>query len=430
MKLLTKQEHAVYYLNDSVTKYIIYGGAAGGGKSAIGCLWLIEMCQKYEGSRWLMGRAKLKTLKETTLSTFFDLASDLGITDQFEYNQQKNVIYWNNGSQIVLKDLFFYPSDPEFDSLGSLEITGAFIDEVGQITYKAWQIVASRCRYKLEKHGLIPKILGTCNPTKGWVYNSFYLPNKEKRISDNKAFIQALPTDNPHLPPSYIETLLELDHSSKERLYYGNWEYDDNPFALCSFDAIRDCFTNDHIKSGKKHLSVDLAMLGRDRYINLVWDGLICDIDKSTIKRSITGKGIEDDIKAKKQRYGVMNSNIVADRDGLGSYLPSYIENIKEFKNNGKPKNKRFRNLKSECAFKLAEYINEGKIYIKCSDEKYREEIINELSICLVQVTDPDEKIGVMKKSLMKEKLGISPDWFDALLMRMYFEMPNFNPVL
>ena len=76
MKLLPKQENAVYYLKDNETKEVLYGGAAGGGKSAFGCLWLIEMCQKYPGSRWLMGRSKLKALKETTLNTFFELTSN------------------------------------------------------------------------------------------------------------------------------------------------------------------------------------------------------------------------------------------------------------------------------------------------------------------------------------------------------------------
>ena len=211
MNLIIKQEHAVYFLKDSITEEIIYGGAAGGGKSALGCLWLIEMCQNYPGTRWLMGRAKLKTLKETTLNTFFELSSKLGISSQFKYNDQKGIIYFNNGSEILLKDLFSYPADPEFDSLGSLEITGAFIDEVSQIAYKAWQIVKSRIRYKIKELDLGIKILGTCNPTKKWVYKEFYKPFKEKDQRKDRAFIQALPTDNPHLPKSYLQSLFVLD---------------------------------------------------------------------------------------------------------------------------------------------------------------------------------------------------------------------------
>jgi len=86
MKLLLKQEHAVYYLKDKETKEILYGGAAGGGKSALGVLWIIEQCQAYPGTRWLIGRSKLKTLKETTLNTFFELTSNLKLSKEYNYN--------------------------------------------------------------------------------------------------------------------------------------------------------------------------------------------------------------------------------------------------------------------------------------------------------------------------------------------------------
>ena len=66
-------------LPDSPLCYGEGEGFAGGGKSALGCLWIIESCQKYAGSRWLIGRSKLDTLKKTTLKTFFELASKLGI---------------------------------------------------------------------------------------------------------------------------------------------------------------------------------------------------------------------------------------------------------------------------------------------------------------------------------------------------------------
>ena len=173
MNLIKKQENAVYYLKDNFTKEVIYGGAArqppfrnvrgqiyaGGGKSALGVLWLIEQCQAYPGIRCLMGRSKLKALKETTLNTFFQLSTDLGISNQYNFNAQSGIIYWNNGSEILLKDLFTYPSDPNFDSLGSLEISLAFIDECNQISFKAWQIVKSRIRYKLNEYKVFNKMI-------------------------------------------------------------------------------------------------------------------------------------------------------------------------------------------------------------------------------------------------------------------------------
>ena len=61
-----KQRLAFDYLNDNETTEVFYGGGAGGGKSYLGCCWLIISCLKYKGSRWLMGRAVLKSLREST----------------------------------------------------------------------------------------------------------------------------------------------------------------------------------------------------------------------------------------------------------------------------------------------------------------------------------------------------------------------------
>src|SRR5690554_4448515 len=277
MKLLPKQENCVYYLRKPEITEILYGGASGGGKSALGCLWLIESCQKYPESRWLMGRSKLKTLKETTLKTFFELSNRLNISNQYTFNAQSNVIYFNNGSEIVLKDLFLYPSDPNFDSLGSLEITGAFIDECNQLTYKAWQVVKSRIRFKLTENNLTPKLLGSCNPAKNWVYKQFYLPNKENNLKEYRRFIQALPTDNPYLPKSYLDSLLELDEASRQRLYYGNWEYDDDKSSLISYDAITDYFNPRHlVRGGNKYMTIDVARKGKDKTVARVWHGFLC----------------------------------------------------------------------------------------------------------------------------------------------------------
>lgn len=427
MKLLTKQEHAVFYLKDNQTKELIYGGAAGGGKSALGVLWLIEQCQKYPGTRWLMGRSKLKALKETTLNSFFEQSSKLKIADQFNYNAQSGIIYWKNGSEILLKDLYLYPADPNFDSLGSLEITGAFIDECNQITYKAWQIVKSRIRYKIKELGIMPKMLGTCNPAKNWVYSQFYLKDKANAIDKDKKFVQALPTDNPHLPQSYLDSLLSLDDNSKQRLYYGNWEYDNDPAKLIDFEKIQNIFTNDFVENGEYFISADIARFGSDKMVIMVWCGFrvveIYTLAKSSVTE--TAKAIKD----LSIKYKIPNSNIIADEDGVGGGVVDIL-GCKGFVNNSKSlleENQvvQYQNLKTQCYFKLADMIQNNCIFVKCNDGVVLDTITKELEQVKRDKIDSDGKLRILPKEKVKELIGRSPDYSDALMMRMWF---TFKP--
>jgi hypothetical protein len=423
MKLISKQENAVYYLKDNETKELIYGGAAGGGKSALGVLWLIEQCQSYPGTRWLMGRSKLKSLKETTLNTFFEQTTALGIASQFNYNAQAGVIYWNNGSEILLKDLYAYPADPNFDSLGSLEITGAFIDECNQITYKAWQIVKSRIRYKIKEFNITPKMLGTCNPAKNWVYANFYLKQKNGTIESDKRFIQALPKDNPHLPASYLESLLTLDENSKQRLYFGNWEYDNDPAKLIDFEKIQNVFTNTFVEGGEMYISADIARFGSDKMVICVWSGFRVVELYTMNKSSITE--IAQIIRDFAFKYKIPMANVIADEDGVGGGVVDIL-GCKGFVNNSKPmlvdnQIVQYQNLKSQCYFKLAEVIQADQMYINCNDGAVIDEITKELEQVKRDKVDSDGKLTIVSKETVKQYIGRSPDYSDALMMRMYF---------
>ncbi len=460
MKLLPKQENAVYYLKDSTTKEVLYGGAAGGGKTAKIALKLIENCQIYEGSRWLMGRSKLKSLKETTLNTFFDIASDLGVSNQFRYNAQDNIIYWNNGSEILLKDLFLYPSDPNFDSLGSLEITGGFIDECNQVAYKAWQIVTSRCRYKLtewdihgertstmtvlerdadgiakkwrnskgeETVGLIPKIMGTCNPSKNWTYKQFYKPDKDGTLPVHRKFIQALPTDNPYLPQSYLDNLLSLDKNSRERLYYGNWEYDDDPSALIDIDSITDYFRPNHLKrEGQMYFTMDIARKGKDNTVFRVWHGWVC------IHRESIGKSglveVVDRAKKLQSRFGIPLSNTIADEDGVGGGVVDFLY-CKGFVNNSRALNdENFNNLKSQCGYKMAKKIVDREVGEIVTDSNVVAITSEEMEQVKQKDIDKDGKVALVSKDVVKMNIGRSPDEWDSIMMRYWFELaPKFE---
>jgi len=141
---------------------------------------------KYEGTKGLIGRARFKTLKDTTLKTLLEVHKLTGLkrgahwelTGANDKENPNSVVYFN-GSVILLRDLFDYPSDPDFDELGSLEITDAFVDECAQVGSKARETLLTRIRYKHAEHGLIPKILYASNPTKNWLYSDFYQPNRE-----------------------------------------------------------------------------------------------------------------------------------------------------------------------------------------------------------------------------------------------------------
>jgi len=424
MILSAKQTKCLDLLEDKITTEILFGGGAGGGKSIVGCYFILKCAMKYPGTRWVIGRNSLKTLKETTLNTLFQVmkAQGVKVNLHYRYNDNRSIILFKNGSEILLKDLGFYPSDPDFDELGSLEITGAFVDECNQIVQKAWKVLKSRIRYKLDEYGLIPKIVGTCNPSKGWVYTDFFKPFVNKVLSAGKAFIQALVGDNPYISKHYKENLLSLDKATKERLLHGNWDYDDDPTVLCSYDAICDCFTNDHVKGGgNKRVSADLAMQGRDKFIAGVWEGGICKVAIDQPKS--TGKSIQDDLQALITKHNIGRSNVIADSDGMGSYLSSYLSGIKEFHGNATANNAAYANLKSECAYKLAEKINKREIKIICTEDQ-KQCIIDELGCLKSDDVDADEKKKrIIKKNEMKELLSRSPDYLDMLIMGMFFEV-------
>jgi hypothetical protein len=427
MKLNQKQTIAIDLLEDDLHSEGLFGGGAGGGKSILGCYWQIKKRLKYPGTRGLIGRAKLKTLKETTLNSFYFVCQQQGLIsgDHYKVNNQSNEIHFFNGSSIFLKDLFYYPSDPNFDELGSLEITDAFIDECNQITEKAWNITMSRIRHGLDENNLIPKIFGTCNPSKGYAYNNFYKPAKDNILKSDRFFIKSLVTDNPFISKHYINNLNKLDRASKERLLYGNWDYDEDPAILIDYEKSVDLFTNTFVPDGLKYITADIARLGDDKTVIRVWSGL------KSIKRLSYSKMRVDEtsnrIKQLQNEYSVPNSNTIVDEDGVGGGVADILRCV-GFVNNSKPieiigSKNNYYNLRSQCYFKLADIINANQMYLTDTDIEVREKITQELSTVKQKDIDKDGKLKIIPKDEMKPLIGRSPDDSDNLMMRMYFEL-------
>jgi hypothetical protein len=419
--LTSKQKQALKYMFDDTTTELLYGGAAGGGKSFLLVAYAIITSLKYPGVRGLIGRSKLDALKKTTLNTFFDVCSqwDIKAGEHYTYNAQSNIIKFYNDSEILLKDLFLYPSDANFDSLGSLELTYACIDEANQITEKAKNVLSSRLRYKLDEYGLIPKLYMSCNPAKGWVYN-IYKNSRDNTLPQHKKFIQALVSDNKHISKHYTAQLNKLDEISKARLLRGDWEYDDSKDALIEYDAIINTFSN-VVPTGDKYITADIARFGKDKTAIYLWNGLqvaeIVVLDMSSMV------DVANKIKEIQQREGVKLSNIIVDEDGVGGGAKDILR-CKGFVNNSKAiRGENYTNLKTQCYYKLADLINKGQIGISTNDIRFKEAMIQELEQVRRVNMDKDTKLAIMSKDKIKDLIGRSPDYSDALMMRCYYEL-------
>jgi hypothetical protein len=439
-----KQKECAKAWVDNSVRDIVYGGSKGSAKSFTGCSLIFGDAFIYPETHYFIARAKLSDVRKYTIPSIHEVFQKWEVDQKyFKYNGQDNYFQLYNKSRVYLLEAKYLPSDPFFSRFGSMQMTRGWLEEAGEFQKAAKDnLLISTGRWKNHVYKINGKILQTCNPTKNYLYQDYYLKNKNKSLEPEKKFIQAFPTDNKMLADGYLEILEDtLTSTEKDRLLYGNWEYSNDQNALCAYESILDIFTNDHVKKGRKYISADLAMQGRDCFIAGHWEGLIGYVDIDLSKS--TGKEIEQKLKSLKNQHGVPNSKIIADSDGLGSYLESYIENIVPFHGGARPlkvpsnnqnRNSKFieyDNLKSQCAWHLAKLINEGKIKIVCTEQQ-KEKIIQELEICLKrEYLDADhKKRSLIKKDKMKSLLGRSPDYLDWLLMRMYFELKQPHVVV
>jgi len=426
INLTKKQTIAWKLLFDDKTNEVLYGGSAGAGKSWLGCLWIVTLCLKYEGIRCLIGRTVLQQLKLTTLNTLFETlqAMNLKSGEHYTYNGQSNVITFYNKSEIILKDLAYQPSDPNYDSLGGLELSAVFVDEAAQIPQLAYNILKSRIRFKLTEYKLIPKILMTCNPGQVWLKKVFYLPYVQDTLEATKAFVPALPLDNPHLPSTYIEMLKSLPSSQRKRLLEGDWNYESESDNLFDFDLIStSIFRNVPQETDKKYMSVDVARFGADRSVVAIWVGLT--VVELLVYSKLSTVELSSHIKDLIAKHGIHPNSVIVDSDGVGGGVADQIRGT-NFINNAKPlHDQNFSNLKSQCYVKLSELFKEGQISINILDPSVIDDLTQELLAVKLKDLDKDNKVQVASKDDMKKILGKSPDLSDALMMRMYWEIKN-----
>lgn len=205
----TPTQHAFL---QSPTRYKLFGGAMGGGKSTTLSFHIQKCMIKWPRSRWVLARYRGKDLKKTTLPIFMELLPNELIKS---YNKTDGLLTLKNMSECIFTDL----EDP--NKLKSLNLSGFAVEEATDVPDdRAWNMLVTRLRK------VIPGVkyfgLATCNPEPGWV--------KEKWVTDMQdgyRFFPALPSDNKYLPPNYItDTIAALNKSPAliERYLNGSWD--------------------------------------------------------------------------------------------------------------------------------------------------------------------------------------------------------------
>jgi phage terminase large subunit len=195
---------------------------------------------------------------------------------------------------------------------------------------------------------------------------------------------------------------------------------------LIPINKIYDCFTNDFAEPGQKYLTADIARFGRDKTVIGIWDGYrlieILTLDKNKVTEAA------DLIKKLCHKNQIPISNVVIDDDGVGGGVTDILTGCNGFVNNSSPlenqktnDTENYNNLKSQCYYKLAELINQSKIYI--AETEYRDQIVQELEQVKQHNMDKDAKKQILPKDKVKELIGRSPDFSDMIMMRMFFEV-------
>lgn len=440
IELAPVQLLAMKEFNNPGTTQILFGGGAGGSKTFLLCLLAVLRCRDYAGVREGLGRKELKQLKRTTVATLLHKVHPfLGVRDSdFKLNLDEGITY-KNGSQILFLDLAYQPSDPDMASLGSLELTDAFIDEAGEIHKKAADTLGSRVnRWKNKEHNIVGKTVMSCNPSQNFLRADYYEPYKNlgagriqrwphgevwinnELVTGYRAYIRSTVLDNSFIDRNYIENLKKLPTQERKRLYLGDWDYADDDNSLFP-SLLLDKGTAYQLNETEdntfdKYIGVDVSDKGKDKTIaTLIENGVIVtqkelEVDK-TGEKPISYLYADELIKFAQQNgfTSLTAKKIAIEGNGVGVGMRDALRirgwYIDIYEATGRSRSDSYYNFRLDMdagAVKILHGIDDGKLRQELAAHTFEME---------------NQQPKVIKKDLLKGKLGHSPDHADSAMI-------------
>lgn len=202
----------------SLARTRIVRGGLGSGKSRCATEHVNDIALRYPGSRFVIARKDLTSLKETTQKEFLEKVVDSATVAAFNVNDNK--LYYKNGSEVLFRET----KDP--DKFKSLELTGYLVDECDENeTPEAYEKLDERLRQTLLIDGVKvePPYFGLLvfNPTD----ETHWLHSVAVRTDiDVEDFRFDTYENVGNLPSDYIPNLLRrLPPWDVNRLVHGHW---------------------------------------------------------------------------------------------------------------------------------------------------------------------------------------------------------------
>lgn len=408
-----------------------------------------------------------------------------------EARAKESVLQWNFGENAKIKFSHLQHEKDVYDWQGS-EIPLICFDELTHFSRDMFFYLLSRNRSTC---GVKPYVRATCNPDPdSWVAeliswwigeDGFPLPERQGKIRyfvrDGNAFIWGNSMneviskasyyldplikasngmakyedfiksltfiggsiyDNKELlkvDPSYLGNLASQSEDTRKQLLDGNWKVSINPDDVYDYYAFQDMYSNNFVDAGERRITVDVALEGSDKLIISYFEGFRW-VDIVLIDKSSGGK-VLNAIKSLQAGYGVRNSNVVYDADGVGGFIggeeEAFIEGARAFHNGGKAidvgDKRNFKNLKAQCYIYSGERALRGESYIseKVANTMYdskmtvRQRLNFERKAIKIKPQKDVEATNLIPKDEMKQKYlnGSSPDLLDSFMMNEYFEI-------